>query len=84
MTDQDQNNQLAALKDRYEEKYGFSVPETQYSFKSQKGINRDIVAQISEMKNEPQWMRDFPACPGYFREKAHAYLGRRPERHQFR
>ncbi len=60
MTDMvDQNKQLADIKDSYEEKCGFSVSEAQYAFKSRKGIDRDIVAQISEMKNEPQWMRDF-------------------------
>lgn len=61
MTDQqiDQNRQLSDMKDSYDEKYGFSVPETGYAFKSRKGIDREIVAQISEMKNEPSWMRDF-------------------------
>ncbi|MCC7452412.1 MAG: Fe-S cluster assembly protein SufB [Anaerolineae bacterium] len=61
MTDQttDQNKILATIKDEYEEKYGFSVPETSYAFKSRKGLDREIVAQISEMKNEPKWMRDF-------------------------
>lgn len=28
-------------------------------FKAQKGLNKEIVAQISEMKEEPEWMRDF-------------------------
>jgi Fe-S cluster assembly protein SufB len=28
-------------------------------FKAMKGLNREIVSQISEMKNEPEWMRDF-------------------------
>jgi len=39
-------------------KYDFRNDE-KYIFKSQKGLNPQIVAQISEMKNEPQWMRDF-------------------------
>ncbi len=39
-------------------KYGFSDPET-YVFKSRKGLDRQIVEQISEMKGEPQWMREF-------------------------
>lgn len=39
--------------------FGFSDPTDAYVFTSQKGLNRDVVAQISEMKNEPQWMRDF-------------------------
>ncbi|GCE47332.1 Fe-S cluster assembly protein SufB [Thermosporothrix hazakensis] len=37
---------------------GFHVPEN-YAFKSEKGLNERIVAQISEMKGEPSWMRDF-------------------------
>ena len=39
-------------------KYDFVTPTTPV-FKAQKGINREIVAQISEMKNEPSWMLDF-------------------------
>jgi Fe-S cluster assembly protein SufB len=39
-------------------KYGFSDPE-QYSFKSSRGLNRQIVEQISAYKNEPDWMRQF-------------------------
>jgi Fe-S cluster assembly protein SufB len=39
-------------------KYDFRT-ETTAVFKAQKGLNRGIVAQISEMKNEPAWMRDF-------------------------
>ncbi|MBO9310566.1 MAG: Fe-S cluster assembly protein SufB [Chloroflexi bacterium] len=55
----DQNQQLAEIKLNYDEKYGFRVPESGYAFKSQKGLSRDVVAAISEMKGEPQWMRDF-------------------------
>jgi Fe-S cluster assembly protein SufB len=39
-------------------KYDFRT-ETQAIFKARKGIDREIVSQISEMKREPQWMRDF-------------------------
>jgi len=39
-------------------KYDFRNEE-KYIFKSRKGIDADIVHQISEMKGEPQWMRDF-------------------------
>jgi len=55
----DQNQQLAAIKDSYEEKYGFNVSEANYAFKSRKGIDREIVEQISQMKNEPGWMTEF-------------------------
>ncbi|MDE0867226.1 MAG: hypothetical protein OSA98_25895 [Rubripirellula sp.] len=39
-------------------KYNFRT-ETTGGFKSQKGINADIVNQISDIKNEPDWMREF-------------------------
>lgn len=51
----------AALKDvrgSYAEKYGFYEPE-HYTFKSQKGLNADIVRQISALKREPEWMTEF-------------------------
>ena len=44
----------SALKDvrgNYDETYGFHYPEN-YTFKSQKGLNADIVRQISHLKNE--------------------------------
>jgi Fe-S cluster assembly protein SufB len=36
-------------------KYGFSDPET-HVFKTRKGLDKEIVAQISAMKGEPEWM----------------------------
>lgn len=39
-------------------KYGFRDPEN-YVFKSQKGLSREVVENISRMKNEPQWILDF-------------------------
>jgi Fe-S cluster assembly protein SufB len=53
----DLNLQVAGIKDDY--KYGFRDPDENYSFKSGKGLTREIVCQISEMKSEPPWMRDF-------------------------
>jgi len=38
--------------------YGFKDPEN-YVFKTQKGLNRSVVGQISEIKKEPQWMYKF-------------------------
>lgn len=38
--------------------YGFHDPTDKYVFTSRKGLDREIVAQISEMKNEPAWMRE--------------------------
>ncbi len=37
---------------------GFSMPEN-YVFKSRKGLDQQVVEQISEMKGEPAWMRQF-------------------------
>jgi Fe-S cluster assembly protein SufB len=51
----DQQTQLQEL-DQY--KFGFNMPEN-YAFKSRKGLDREIVEEISWMKGEPQWMRDF-------------------------
>lgn len=51
----------SALKDvrhSYDETYGFHYPDN-YTFKSQKGLNAEIVRQISQMKNEPAWMTEF-------------------------
>ncbi|MEM8944838.1 MAG: Fe-S cluster assembly protein SufB [Planctomycetota bacterium] len=39
-------------------KYDFVTPTVDV-FKAERGINAEIVAQISEMKGEPGWMRDF-------------------------
>ncbi len=52
----DLNAQVQGIKEEY--KYGFRDSDANYSFKSGKGLTRDIVHQISEMKNEPQWMRE--------------------------
>ena len=46
------------IRDGYTEKYGFHDKE-QSVFKSRRGLDRDIVAQISDMKGEPRWMRDY-------------------------
>jgi len=51
-------------------KYGFR-DEEDYFFKAEKGIDAERVAQISKMKGEPDWMRDF-------RLKAYDYFTRRP------
>jgi len=51
-------DQVLDTKDRYLEEYGFHEQEN-YVFKARKGLNHEIVAQISKMKGEPQWMTDF-------------------------
>ncbi|NOT35460.1 MAG: Fe-S cluster assembly protein SufB [Candidatus Eisenbacteria bacterium] len=46
------------VREGYAEKYGFHDTE-QSVFKSRKGLDAEIVAQISDMKGEPKWMRDY-------------------------
>lgn len=46
---------IGASSSVYKEKYGFYDPE-KYVFKAKKGLNREIVEEISWMKSEPEWM----------------------------
>ncbi len=39
-------------------KYGFSKPQ-KYVFKAKKGIDEEVVRQISLIKQEPEWMTEF-------------------------
>ncbi len=39
-------------------RYDFRMPEV-YEFRTQKGLNEKVVEQISYMKEEPSWMREF-------------------------
>jgi len=55
----EEESSLVEVRGSYEEKYGFHDSDADYSFKSQKGLNADIVRQISQMKNEPEWMLEF-------------------------
>ena len=48
----------AMLEGIGEYKYGFKDPES-YVFKSHKGLDEDVVRQISYMKQEPQWMLEY-------------------------
>jgi Fe-S cluster assembly scaffold protein SufB len=54
----DEAKRLEGIKESYAEKYGFHDPEN-YVFKSRKGLDRKIVEEISWMKGEPEWMREF-------------------------
>ena len=53
-----------------EYQFGFKDPET-YVFKSRKGLDQEVVQQISFMKEEPKWMLDF-------RMKALDHFSKRP------
>jgi len=52
----DLSSQVSGIKEDYP--YGFHDSDANYSFKSGKGLSKETVEQISEMKSEPQWMRD--------------------------
>ena len=51
----EQRVEVAALKGDYQ--FGFHDPD-QSVFRARKGLDREIVEQISSMKGEPGWMRD--------------------------
>ena len=46
----------SSFKEEY--KYGFKDEENA-SYKTNKGLNADIVKEISEVKKEPEWMKEF-------------------------
>src|SRR3954466_15743155 len=63
---------LVGINADYKSKFGFHDSETGYAFKAPKGLTPELVAQISEFKNEPQWMLDF-------RLKAYEHFLSRPQ-----
>ena len=56
MATQVDRDQLTGVKDDYQ--YGFHDAEKPF-FKSERGLNHAVIDEISDNKNEPQWMRDF-------------------------
>jgi hypothetical protein len=50
--------QQAVADDLSDYKFGWSDRDDQYSFTSKRGLTRETVAEISELKDEPAWMRD--------------------------
>ncbi|GIU71152.1 MAG: Fe-S cluster assembly protein SufB [Candidatus Nitrosocaldaceae archaeon] len=40
-------------------KYDFKDPIEMYTYLSKKGLSRETVEEISRIKNEPEWMREF-------------------------
>src|SRR5213083_8175 len=46
------------IREGYKEKYGFH-DEEKAVFKTRRGLDKDVVAQISDIKNEPAWMKEF-------------------------
>ncbi len=56
------------ISDTY--KYGFHKPE-RYVYRTKRGLDSDVIDQISKQKNEPVWMRDF-------RQKSYAMFRQKP------
>ena len=72
---------LEGVKEEYQ--YGFRDEENAI-FKSEKGLNHQVVDQIADIKKEPEWMRRFRhEALDIFFSKMDADLGRRPEQHRF-
>ncbi|HYJ13263.1 MAG TPA: hypothetical protein VEW66_06710, partial [Thermomicrobiales bacterium] len=61
---------MVAQVDIGDYKYGFHDKED-YVYKSEKGLSRKVVENISYMKNEPDWMREF-------RLKSYDHFEKRP------
>ncbi|MBP7355865.1 MAG: Fe-S cluster assembly protein SufB, partial [Longilinea sp.] len=55
MSDKPQSDILNELTDY---QYGFSDPDTSV-FKTRRGLDSDVVRQISALKGEPEWMLEF-------------------------
>jgi len=68
MTDSIDKDLLANLGKDYE--YGFTDPDMS-SFKSRKGLDEEVIRQISAFKEEPEWMLEF-------RLKAYRHFLERP------
>src|SRR5262245_51932956 len=50
--------QTLDIREGYKEKFGFH-DDIKPVFKSRKGLDKDVVAEISKMKGEPDWMLQF-------------------------
>lgn len=67
----EEEHALREIRGDYDSTYGFYDDDVTYSYKGQKGINADVVRQISQMKNEPAWMTEI-------RLKAYEHFVARP------
>jgi Fe-S cluster assembly protein SufB len=56
--DKSKRDHLGRINADYEDLYGFKTSAS-YMEEARKGLNEDIVRDISRMKDEPRWMLDF-------------------------
>ena len=54
----DKNKETEFLNELGEYQFGFSDPDS-FVYKSKKGLDEEVVHQISQMKSEPEWMLAF-------------------------
>ncbi len=66
----EEEQRLRDIRGNYDEAYGFHYPDN-YTFKSRKGLDEEVVREISALKSEPQWMTDY-------RVKAHQIFESKP------
>lgn len=66
----DETKKILDIGQEYDTKYGFRDEEN-YTFKSRKGLGKEVVEEISHKKSEPDWMRKF-------RLKAFEYFNKKP------
>lgn len=52
------NHIVDPLADSDYSKYGFADPEI-FVFRSPKGLNKDVIREMSAMKEEPEWLLNF-------------------------
>lgn len=57
-TELTRDSMLDKVGSDYDQKYGFH-DNIDYTFKSGRGLTKEIVESISKMKNEPEWMLEF-------------------------
>jgi len=57
-TTPDSSMGLGAMQENYKEQYGFSDDKAPV-FQGRKGVDPEVVTQISRMKEEPEWMLEF-------------------------
>jgi Fe-S cluster assembly protein SufB len=57
MSEKNKDNDVISSQDDY--KYGFHDDNVKAVIDTGKGLNEDIVRQISHYKNEPEWMTEF-------------------------
>jgi Fe-S cluster assembly protein SufB len=53
-----QDNKIKDIRETYETKFGFNMPEKPF-LKVKRGLSEDIIRQISQSKGEPEWMLNY-------------------------